>query len=484
MWGARQVNLEPGDRPADVYSAVADLVKEQVARDLEQGNPFAKALDGKITRKVVKQTVMTNVYGVTFAGAKKQVCKQLDAAHPNLLQETGFEPILLSSYIATLIFKALSTMFRGAHDIQSWLGEVGGRICTALTPDQLERIASNPDGMGEPAKSRGKKRDPSRTSTDDLLEQLRTTIVWTTPLRMPVAQPYRKSGTRTIPTCLQDLLLTIPERSDPVNRKKQLQGFPPNFIHSLDASHMMLSALQCHDLGLTFAAVHDSFWTHAANIDVMNSVLRDSFIRIHAEDVIGRLATEFQARYKGSMYLAKIDQSSAAGKKIAALRKKSRRSLKDELLLEYERRNLLNSPEPLLVEQGMAMVTPATIFEEMSADGALLPPVEKDELAASDLEDELSEDFVESEVAQPTDEDGDGVASADITEGGDGNPASRFLKLMRRSSFEETVVSARPGKKTKQKPTTQIWLPLKFPPVPKKVGCRSTLGYPILTTSG
>ncbi len=91
-WGARQVNLEPGDRPADIYSAVAGLVQEDVAHDMEDGNPLAKALVGKITRKVVKQTVMTNVYGVTFAGAKKQVQRQLNSLYPNLKEESGLMP--------------------------------------------------------------------------------------------------------------------------------------------------------------------------------------------------------------------------------------------------------------------------------------------------------------------------------------------------------------------------------------------------------
>ena len=30
-----------------------------------------------------------------------------------------------------------------------------------------------------------------------------------------------------------------------VNGVKQASAFPPNFIHSLDATHMMLTALEC-----------------------------------------------------------------------------------------------------------------------------------------------------------------------------------------------------------------------------------------------
>ena len=55
--GARQVNLDVAERPSDVYTYVAQMVEEAIKRDLEEGNEFAKLLAGKISRKVVKQTV-------------------------------------------------------------------------------------------------------------------------------------------------------------------------------------------------------------------------------------------------------------------------------------------------------------------------------------------------------------------------------------------------------------------------------------------
>jgi DNA-directed RNA polymerase len=52
-------------------------VEREVLKDAEMGHEMAKLLVGKISRKVVKQTVMTTVYGVTFVGAREQVEKQL-----------------------------------------------------------------------------------------------------------------------------------------------------------------------------------------------------------------------------------------------------------------------------------------------------------------------------------------------------------------------------------------------------------------------
>lgn len=61
--GARQVNLDVTDRPSDVYTYVAHMVEAVLAKDAEAGNVLASQLQGKIARKLVKQTVMTTVYG-------------------------------------------------------------------------------------------------------------------------------------------------------------------------------------------------------------------------------------------------------------------------------------------------------------------------------------------------------------------------------------------------------------------------------------
>lgn len=55
--GAQHVNLQQGERPADVYTHVARMVDKVVDADALAGDEAAKLVQGKITRKVVKQTV-------------------------------------------------------------------------------------------------------------------------------------------------------------------------------------------------------------------------------------------------------------------------------------------------------------------------------------------------------------------------------------------------------------------------------------------
>jgi DNA-directed RNA polymerase len=55
--GAAQVNLAVTDRPSDVYTYVATMVEKIVQSDADNGEKMAQLLLGKISRKVVKQTV-------------------------------------------------------------------------------------------------------------------------------------------------------------------------------------------------------------------------------------------------------------------------------------------------------------------------------------------------------------------------------------------------------------------------------------------
>lgn len=379
--GAAQVNLEPGDKPSDIYSAVAEIVKKEVAEDAKKGLVYASVLDGKITRKVVKQTVMTNVYGVTFVGARQQVIKQLQ----DIISEEERQNVTIfkmGGYVATLIFKALGQMFNGAQDIQDWLGACANRISTALTPEQIDAVeahsrpgASEDDPLDPRYRKKIRAKHKKKLPKDDLRAQFRATVIWTTPLKMPVVQPYRKSNAKEITTVLQYLSIVQPKPTDAIDKRKQLQAFPPNFIHSLDATHMLLSALKCNEIGLSFASVHDSFWTHAADIPVMNRVLRDAFVRMHSEDIVGRLHEEFSVRYKDCMYLATVPPRSPLGMRIVAHRHKTTGftgpgkatltgyAVLDELLQERTRQRLLHSTDPAERAEGEAMITPCALFE-------------------------------------------------------------------------------------------------------------------------
>jgi len=105
------------------------------------------------------------------------------------------------------------------------------------------------------------------------------------------------------PPCLAVVLaVTLHKRTGnsdnlPIHKQRQVSAFPPNYVHSLDSSHMILTALEMDRRGLAFTAVHDSFWTHPCDVDEMNEVLRDCFIELYRRPLLEELKRTWELRY-------------------------------------------------------------------------------------------------------------------------------------------------------------------------------------------
>jgi DNA-directed RNA polymerase, mitochondrial len=100
-------------------------------------------------------------------------------------------------------------------------------------------------------------------------------VSWVTPLGLPVIQPYRAMHKATVKTVMQVVRLracacrklNIVSPADcssaktsqiqlvddcdelSVNAQRQRSAFPPNFVHSLDSTHMLLTAMRMQNLG-------------------------------------------------------------------------------------------------------------------------------------------------------------------------------------------------------------------------------------------
>ncbi|KAK7388405.1 hypothetical protein VNO78_23221 [Psophocarpus tetragonolobus] len=256
---AAAVNLIATEKPADVYSEIAVRVHDIMRRDSNKDPAaypnalLAKVLINQIDRKLVKQTVMTSVYGVTFVGAREQIKRRLE--EKGLITD---EKILFtaSCYAAKVTLTALGEIFGAARVIMGWLGDCAKVIASENQP-----------------------------------------VRWITPLGLPVVQPYCKTERHLIKTSLQ--FLALRREGKAVDAKKQRSAFPPNFIHSLDSSHMMMTALACGDAGLCFAGVHDSFWTHARDVEKMSHVLREEFVELYNMPILENLLEGFKSSYPG-----------------------------------------------------------------------------------------------------------------------------------------------------------------------------------------
>ncbi|KAL6961101.1 DNA-directed RNA polymerase 2, chloroplastic/mitochondrial, variant 2 [Sarracenia purpurea var. burkii] len=216
--GAAAVNLVAREKPADVYSGIAARVLDIMRKDAQKDPAVfpdalrARILINQVDRKLVKQTVMTSVYGVTYIGARDQIKRRLKER--NIIADDA-ELFGAACYAAKITLTALGEMFQAARSIMSWLGDCAKIIASENQP-----------------------------------------VRWTTPLGLPVVQPYRKLGKHLIKTSLQ--VLALQRETDKIMVKRQRTAFPPNFVHSLDGSHMMMTAVACKRAGLNFAGSFDA----------------------------------------------------------------------------------------------------------------------------------------------------------------------------------------------------------------------------------
>ena len=254
--GGEAVNLLPHSTPQDVYTEVAKIVELRRQEDALNGNEIAKLLEGFVRRKVIKQTVMTFVYGVTRYGARAQIMKQLK----DIDDFPSEKEWAASGYLTQKVFDSIQDLFTATREIQFWLTEAAVILSKSLS---------------QPVK-------------------------WTTPLGFPVVQPYLKAmSTNTF----------APNGANSSERMKGLQpnslkqknGFPPNFIHSLDSSHMMLTALRCEGKGIDFVSIHDCYWTHPSTVDDMNRICREEFVRLHSLPILTDLSDSFLTTYSSQL---------------------------------------------------------------------------------------------------------------------------------------------------------------------------------------
>ncbi|MEW5305130.1 MAG: hypothetical protein WDW36_007691 [Sanguina aurantia] len=162
----------------------------------------------------------------------------------------------MSNYLTPIVITKMGDVFSSGRDIMRWLAECA-RVVASL----------------------GK------------------TVQWKSPLGFPIEQPYRKKNTESIRTGLQAFSLAVTEHDylAPVLRGKQRSSFPPNYIHSLDGAHMMMTAMACREADMAFAGVHDSYWTHARDVDQMNVIIREKFVELHSLPLMDYLVDDIRS---------------------------------------------------------------------------------------------------------------------------------------------------------------------------------------------
>ena len=257
--GGKAVNLTDSELPEDIYEIVRKVVKEKISRDNSSLSIIWNS-DKNLDRSLVKRPVMTTPYGATLYGMREQLHeemkKQKDKGKVFEGIEEGEDLWKHCKYLAGFIYEAIGEVVISARKGMKW----------------LQNCAS-------------------------ILNKSDLPIYWTLPTGFVVKQKYLKSMVSEVKTVINGKMASLYAahgQNDKINRHRQVNGIAPNFVHSLDACHLMKTVMGANDeCGIdSFSVVHDSFGTHACDVEQLGMVLREKFVELYSEDVLENFRLE------------------------------------------------------------------------------------------------------------------------------------------------------------------------------------------------
>ena len=259
----RAVNLVPSDKPGDLYGDVATQGHE-ITRNSKQ--PFALEWHTwKLDRKIVKRAVMTLPYGSTFLTcldytreAARDRYKQQGT--PAWLTEENEQDAHVA--LAKFTWEAMSNVVKGPIRGMSYVKKLVNTWANHCPEKKFS---------------------------------------WVSPCGLPVVTDYPMQrvhvGAVVAGIGEAQVKLNYSELAPEVNWARVARAAPPNFVHSLDASHLLLSLKRAHEEGITqLAVVHDAFGTTPSKTAALARILREEFAKLYQEDPFERLRAPLRAR--------------------------------------------------------------------------------------------------------------------------------------------------------------------------------------------
>ena len=252
--GGKAVNLLPSDRPSDIYDLVA---KQSMKIMAKEGTPEGQAwldIEGGFNRKWTKRNTMTMPYSASLYGFTNQLKEDIHKeskkhGKPVLPTPRGkkqsnwdFE---CARYLAVVNRVAISRVVVKMFDAMEWFRETAAVVAKA----------------GQD-------------------------IRWETPVGLKVIQRYKKSDSKILNLWFGSLRyqshITTEKNVPNINGHKN--GISPNFIHSMDAAHLIRVSNEFVGVhGRSLGVVHDSFSTHACDVDLLRDVVRREFVAIYKD---------------------------------------------------------------------------------------------------------------------------------------------------------------------------------------------------------
>jgi len=277
--GGEAVNLTKLDEPQDIYGKVAEVVNQKMQDILagrakievrSKGEEIPDAQVRRlcegwkstgVDRSLCKKPVMTLPYGSTMLTCRDSVQDHLagleadEAARAraagraeNRVHPFGTEALPMQEAIAVatkLIWDSIGEVVVAAREAMTFIQQVASQVAKTNQP-----------------------------------------LVWQTPTGFIVEQAIYKTEAKRVNThLLGSARFNVLSETDDIDVNKMKLSAAPNYVHSMDASHLILSVMGFKDAGLdSIAVIHDSFGTHAGKTEALRDVLRSQMVELYMHD--------------------------------------------------------------------------------------------------------------------------------------------------------------------------------------------------------
>jgi DNA-directed RNA polymerase len=242
---ARLVNLVDSGGPQDVYEVITNRVIDRLK---EAGDPHADwwLEMGLISRKLVKRPAMTFAYSATVSGMKEQLLDVYREMRRNA------EPTdAAATYLAKHIRRAAKEILRGPAAVMNF----------------IRKLARDAAKRGD-------------------------TLRWATPTGFPWANRYHEPIVETVHHEIRGEYMRhrIADGYSPDIRKtKCMNAAAPNFVHAMDAVHLIRVVNSAANKGIQIGSVHDCFACLAPQARDLRRIIREEFARLYSGDVLADL---------------------------------------------------------------------------------------------------------------------------------------------------------------------------------------------------
>jgi DNA-directed RNA polymerase len=260
---AELVNLTDKGEVFDIYSIVAEEARKIIEADAKgtdekkrrHAELFLSYKGGQgIDRKLLKRNCMTFCYSSEASGMG-------DQQYEDLMVPLQAEAI-----------RSKTPHHFGTLKEQSAAARYMGQVAYAAITSVVKKPADAMDFLKDLAKALAHEGKPVR---------------WVTPAGLPCVNRYHDVKTKQAALWLHNkrIFVEVATGTDPEIKKGKCQrAISPNWVHSMDAAHLLLAVGACADEGITdVVTVHDSFGCLPAHADRFNQIIREQFLLMYQE---------------------------------------------------------------------------------------------------------------------------------------------------------------------------------------------------------